>query len=116
MTESEARKLASGWIAAWNSHDLDAILSHYAPEVVLISPVAAALLGHPKVTGKDSLRAYFEKGLAAYPDLAFRPIEVMWGVSSVVLHYLNHHQKKCAEFMEVGSDGKVIRVIAHYNP
>ncbi|HUL49621.1 MAG TPA: nuclear transport factor 2 family protein [Gemmatimonadales bacterium] len=41
LTETEARGLASHWIAAWNAHDLDAILSHYGDDVVLQSPVAA---------------------------------------------------------------------------
>jgi hypothetical protein len=29
LTEKEARNLASHWIQAWNSHDLDEIMSHY---------------------------------------------------------------------------------------
>ena len=41
----DASNFATEWIAAWNSHDLEAILSHYAPQVVLTSPVAAKLTG-----------------------------------------------------------------------
>ncbi|HEX4037774.1 MAG TPA: nuclear transport factor 2 family protein [Acidobacteriaceae bacterium] len=44
LTEAEARAFAHRWIQAWNSHDLEAILSLYAPEVVLVSPVAARLM------------------------------------------------------------------------
>jgi predicted ester cyclase len=114
MTETQAHAFADDWIAAWNSHDLDAIMGHYAPEVVLTSPVAARLLDNPTVSGKQALLAYFTRGLEAYPDLNFRLLEVMWGVSSIVLHYLNHSNTKCAEFMELASDGKIVRVIAHY--
>jgi ketosteroid isomerase-like protein len=45
MTEDEAWKLAHHWIAAWNAHDLAAIMSHYEETIELTSPVAARLLG-----------------------------------------------------------------------
>lgn len=117
MTEIQAHSFAQEWIKAWNSHDLDAIMSHYAPEVVLISPIAARLLGDSSgtVIGKEALLGYFRRGLQAYPHLAFTLLEVMWGVSSIVIHYLNQSQTKCGEFMEVGHDGKAVRVVAHYN-
>jgi len=117
MTKIEAHTLAQGWITAWNSHNLDAVMSHYDPEVVLISPTAARLLGDSSgtVAGKEALLSYFMRGLQVYPNLAFTLLEVMWGVSSVVLHYVNQDNTKCAEFMEVDSGGKVIKVIAHYN-
>jgi hypothetical protein len=44
MTQIEARQFAQSWVLAWNAHDLDAIMAHYASEVVLTSPVAAKLL------------------------------------------------------------------------
>jgi len=117
MTEIQAHSFAQEWIKAWNSHDLDAIMSHYAPEVVLISPIAARLLGDSsgRVVGKEALLGYFRRGLQAYPNLAFTLLEVMWGVSSVVLHYVNQNDTKCGEFMEVGPEGKVVRVMAHYS-
>lgn len=92
-------------------------MSHYAPGVVLISPVAARLLGDStgKVVGKEALLSYFKQGLQAYPSLSFNLIEVMWGLSSVVLHYANQNGIKCGEFMELSSDGKVVKVVAHYN-
>jgi ketosteroid isomerase-like protein len=56
LTKDEAWKLANHWIAAWNAHDLDLILSHYEEAVELTSPVAARLLGTPegKVVGRTT--------------------------------------------------------------
>ena len=34
-----ARTLATEWVAAWNSHDLERILAHYAHDVVFSSPL-----------------------------------------------------------------------------
>ncbi|MBE9119420.1 nuclear transport factor 2 family protein [Tychonema sp. LEGE 07199] len=117
FTADTASELARDWIEAWNSHNLDRIMSHYAEDVILISPVAAKLLNEPSgtVTGKEALGNYFKKGLEVYPDLKFELLDVMWGVSSVVLYYINQKGTKTGEFMEVGSRGKVTKVVAHYN-
>jgi ketosteroid isomerase-like protein len=116
LTKDEAFGLARHWIEAWNSHDLDAIMSHYSEDVVLVSPVAAKLLGDPAgtVKGTAALRAYFQRGLEFYPQLKFDLIDVMWGLSSVVLYYTNQNSTKSAEFMEVNADGKISRVVANY--
>jgi hypothetical protein len=88
MTIDEARNLADLWVAAWNAHDLDLIITHYEDTVELTSPVAAQLLGTSdgKVVGKASLKAYFRRGLEAYPELHFRLADVLCGVNSVVLY------------------------------
>jgi predicted ester cyclase len=117
MTKDEAWKLANHWVAAWNAHDLDAILSHYEDTVELTSPVAARLLDKPdgKVIGKQNLRGYFQRGLEAYPDLHFHLEDVLWGLNSVVLYYANQKGTRTAEFMELSPTGKVARVVANYN-
>lgn len=117
LTKEEAWKLANHWIAAWNAHDLDLILSHYEEEVVLTSPVAARLLGTPEgqVVGTTNLRAYFQRGLEAYPQLQFQLDDVLWGLNSVVLYYRNQNGTHTAEFMELSAGGKVARVTAHYS-
>ena len=49
---------AAEWLAAWNAHDLERILSHYAEGVTFLSPVAARMTGNGRVEGKAALRAY----------------------------------------------------------
>jgi predicted ester cyclase len=117
VTRDEAWKLAEHWVAAWNAHDLELILTHYDDVVELTSPVAAQLLGTPdgKVAGKANLRAYFQRGLIAYPELHFHLEDVFWGVNSVVLCYLNQKGTRTAEFMELSATGKVARVVANYS-
>lgn len=117
ITENKAQDLAAHWVCAWNSHDLAEIMSHYAEDVVLVSPVAARILNDPlgTVIGKDALREYFKKALEAYPNLKFDLLDTMWGLSSVVLYYVNQKGTKTAELMELDSHGKVVRVVANYN-
>lgn len=56
-----------------------------------------------------------KKGFEVYPNLKFELIEVMWGLSSIVLYYVNQKGTKSGEFMEIDSTGKIIRVVANYN-
>jgi len=116
VTRDDAWKLAEHWIAAWNAHDLEQIMAHYEEAIELTSPVAAQLLGTSdgKVVGIGNLRAYFQRGLEAYPELRFRLEDVLWGVNSVVLYYINHKGTRTAEFMEISAKGKVARVVANY--
>ncbi len=117
MTKDDALNLANHWVAAWNAHDLDSIMTHYDDAVELTSPVAAKLLGtsNGKVVGKANLRAYFQRGLEAYPELHFHVEDVLWGLNSVVLYYTNQKGTRTAEFMELSATGKVVRVVANYN-
>ena len=117
MTREEAWNLANHWVAAWNAHDLDSIMTHYEDAIELTSPVAAQLLGTPdgKVVGKANLRAYFQRGLEAYPELHFRLEDVLWGLNSVVFYYTNQKGTRTAEFMEVSAFGRAARVVANYS-
>lgn len=117
VTKDEAWSLANHWIAAWNAHDLDLIMTHYDDAIELISPVAAHLLGTPdgKVAGKPNLGAYFQRGLEAYPELHFLLEDVLLGVNSIVLCYTNQKGTRTAEFMELSASGKVARVVANYS-
>jgi hypothetical protein len=117
VTRDEAWNLANTWVAAWNVHDLDLIMTHYDDAIELTSPVAAQLLGVPggKVVGKENLREYFRRGLEAYPELRFRLDDVLWGVSSVLFYYTNQRGTRTGEFMELSAVGKATRIVANYS-
>jgi ketosteroid isomerase-like protein len=63
MMNTEA--FARDWINAWNSHDSEAILNHYATDIVFTSPFVAKLNNMPDGTlrGREMLRDYFSRGL-----------------------------------------------------
>ena len=61
------------------------------------------------------MRAYFQKGLTAFPDLHFELRDVMWGVKSIVLYYANQRGTHTGEYMERSPRGKVVRVVANYS-
>jgi ketosteroid isomerase-like protein len=94
ITKSEA--IAREWVQAWNRRDLESLLSHYADDVEFRSPLAARLLDDKSgmIRGKQNLREYFVKALAAFPgDLGIEFLGVYQGVESVIVQrwqYLSH--------------------------
>lgn len=90
MDHEKARRFVDSWVTAWNAHDLDALLAHFADDVTFRSPVAAQLLGGDGVMrGKDALRAYWTEGLRRIPDLKFEVVGHYVGLDSLVINYRN---------------------------
>jgi ketosteroid isomerase-like protein len=111
-----ARQFAHEWIGAWNSHDIERILSHYADDIVLVSPVAFQRFGSSTIHGKAALRNYFQGGLDTYPDFRFDLIDVFRGVDTVALLYSSTFRSaRTVEVMQLASSGCVTRVWANYN-
>jgi hypothetical protein len=116
MTDEEALRIARGWIAAWNSHDIDRILSHYSDTIELTSPFVSQILGAGinVVSGKAALREYFLRGLEAFPDLKFDLWGAYPGHDSLVIHYQSVRGLGAAEFIRIDGRGRVSLVVAHY--
>ena len=116
LTHERAERFAEEWYAAWNAHDLDAILDHYADDVVMTSPLVPMLTGGDDdgLAGKDALRSYFAAGLERYPDLRFEPIALFAGVDSLVLHYEGAGGSLAAEVVFLDERDRVVRYVAHY--
>ncbi len=111
-------KFAEEWIDAWNSHDLDLILSHYSDDFEMSSPRIVQVMNVPSGTlkGKNNVRMYWEKSLSQSPNLRFELIEVLVGVESLVVYYHNvTRDKKAAEVFVFGPDGLVVKSMAHYD-
>lgn len=112
LSTDEARTLTR----AWNSHDVERIVSHYSEDVELVSPFVARLTGDPggSVRGREALRAYVGKGLARFPDLRFTLYKSLPGVRSLVIYYRSVNNLLAAEVLELDAGGKICRVLAHY--
>ncbi|WP_116953541.1 nuclear transport factor 2 family protein [Jiangella endophytica] len=91
MTTPEPHGFARDWLAAWNAHDVEAVLRHFHDDVVFTSPVAARVLPESGgvLRGKEELRRYWTEGLRLIPDLRFAVEAVYAGVSAIVITYRN---------------------------
>jgi len=116
MDKAFAEHFAAEWIESWNAHDLDGILSHYAEDFEMTSPVIIQVAGEPSGTlkGKAAVGAYWKKALELIPDLKFELLAIFTGVSSITLHYKGARGRLAAEVLHFGPDHKVARAFAHY--
>lgn len=116
MNKEHADRFASEWLKAWNSHDLDGILSHYIDDFEMTSPVIVQVTGNKegRLQGKPAVGAYWAKALSMFPNLQFTHICTMIGVNSITIHYLGATGKRVAEVFQFNPDGLVVRAHAHY--
>lgn len=108
---------AAEWVEAWNTHDLDRILTHYADDIVFISPASTRYTGDPsgRVAGKAALAAYWGRALAAIPDLRFTLRSVLSGPNAVAIRYFSSRtQAEVIEVLRFGPDGLVAEAAAYY--
>jgi hypothetical protein len=92
MDSDFAQQFASDWRDAWNAHDVDAILSHFADEIVFTSPMAQRIVDGSDgvIRGAGELRGYWSEGLRRNPDLHFEIENLYLGVDTIVINYRNH--------------------------
>jgi hypothetical protein len=115
ITREFAAHFARDWIEAWNSHDLERILSHYDDGFVMSSPRIAVVAGEPSgvLQGKAAIGAYWKKALALAPELHFELIATFVGADCVVVHYRGV-RGPAAEVFFFDEKRRVVRSAASY--
>ena len=110
-----ADHFAADWIDSWNNQDMVRILSHYADDFEMSSPVIIKVAGEPSGTlkGKKAVAAYWAKALQLVPNLHFELISTLVGVNTITLYYKGV-SGPVAEVLHFNQDGKVTRAYAHY--
>lgn len=118
ITEDFAKAFTQEWIDAWNSRNLDRILSHYTDDFVIETPMAARLKPESNgiIEGKAAVRDYWKLGISRIPDLHFQLIDLLVGVQSLTIYYLNTATgKRSVENMFFTAEGKVTRAFVNYS-
>ena len=91
MNQVEALDFARRWVKNWNDHDIEAVLAHFADDVVFTSPLAERLFPESGgvISGKDALRRYWAEGLRRGPGLRFELLGVYAGLDTIVIRFRN---------------------------
>lgn len=110
-------KFATEWISSWNTHDLNHILTHYAEDIEITTPMIKIATGGTvdSLKGKDEVREYWRRVLERIPDLHFEFIDATFGVNSIVIYYKSIMNKMAMEVMFFNDEGKVNEMYAHYS-
>jgi ketosteroid isomerase-like protein len=114
LTEQRARELTEEWVAAWNEHDLEAIMSLYSPGVVFQTPTIIDSLGIADGRVED-LREHFARGLKRLPDLRFELEQVYTGVNSIAMTYRWADGTPVCELYKYDAQERIERVRALYS-
>jgi ketosteroid isomerase-like protein len=104
------------WVEAWNTGDLERVLTLYDDEAVMTSDRIPAMGfdASGTVHGKDALRAYWGKALGLIPNLHFSAIDLFVSPDSVVVFYENERGKRICEYLRVNDAGLIVQGSAHH--
>ncbi len=114
MTPKQSEQFARDWADAWNRRDLEAVLAHFADEVIFSSPTALAVVGSPTIHGKDELRRYWTAALARLQSLEFHVVRVLWDdahdeLSIVYDREVNGRHERAVEMLGFDREHRVVR-------
>lgn len=109
VNHDAAAAFAGQWVKDWNNHDVEAVLAHFADDVVFTSPLAAQLFPQTGgvMKGKDALRAYWTEGVRRNGALRFELAGVYAGVDTIVINYRNEQGAGRCEVLTF--DGELVR-------
>jgi len=108
--------LATRWLEAWNSRDLERILALYADDCEMASPNIVTLGLDPsgRLRGKAALRRYWGGALARLPHLHFTVNDVYVGPDSVIIRYTNDRQHHVCEYLRCDGSGLIVQATANH--
>lgn len=90
LSHEQLQAHAQAWIAAWNRHDVEAVLSVFADDARFVSGLAQAYTGGTLVRGREALRRYWLAAIADRPDLRFELVAPICdpAAQTLVVHYI----------------------------
>ena len=102
----DPQTFAAAWLAAWNAHDVEAVLSHFHEDAVFTSPFAALVVPESggRLVGKPAIRAYWSVAITRVPDLHFTLDTLFVGVDCLVIAYVNQKGVRVSEVLKFAGD------------
>jgi ketosteroid isomerase-like protein len=113
MTSQKNLSIAHAWFEAFNSHNLEKLLSLYDEEAEHFSPKLK--IRHPEtkglVTGKNALRTWWEDAFERLPTLNYKVTSLTANSDRVFMEYLrtveNEDDMLVAEVLEI-KEGHIV--------
>ncbi|MFI5149256.1 MAG: nuclear transport factor 2 family protein [Bacteroidia bacterium] len=94
MTENPSITIANAWFLAFNTHDLEKLLSlyddharHFSPKLKQRQPETQGL-----ITGKEALRNWWKDSFNRLPSLKYIPTRFIADEKSVFMEYIRNVQ------------------------
>ena len=108
--------IITDWLDAWNCHDLDRIMQHYADDVEFTAPTVVTRWAKTdgKLKGKEELRKHFSKGLEPAPKIHFTLEEILFAPNGYAVLYHRENGNRVLDAVELDDSGLATRVTAYY--
>lgn len=115
ITQAFAQRFAADWIAAWNRHDIDAVLAHCAEDIELTTPQLPTQIR--RLRGKAAVGAFWARALTApsltlMPRLRLTAATPLAGSDSLVLR-LHGSGRPNMQLFRFRPDGRVTTIAIH---
>lgn len=112
LTRDQMIEHGKAWIAAWNRRDVETVAAAFAADAIFRSPMAAKVTGSDVLSGRDAIRAYWQKALAGISHLHFRVLDMICDetTQTMVVHYeaeLDGSPRRACEIFRFGEGGKI---------
>lgn len=103
MNKVDPKAFAADWLTAWNNHDIEAVLAHFAEDAVFTSPLAARVVPQSGgiVNGKQALRDYWTRAIDRLPALHFTLLGVYAGLDTIVIRFANERGEERCEVLRL---------------
>ncbi len=115
MDSAAAGRFVEEWCANWRKVDIDAVVSHFAENAEMRSPLALKLTESPVVAGAENIRAYWRK---AYGHVASADLKILsWSCDAAIARltvWWQLGEARASEFMDFDHAGRVVRSEAFY--
>ena len=119
MSAQKNETIAKAWFEAFNSHNLDELLSlyhaqakHYSPKLKIRKPETNGL-----VAGKDALRAWWKDAFERLPSLHYEVTNLTANDTRVFMEYIRKVEKEedmmVAELLEIEAGLIVFSKVYH---
>lgn len=111
--------IAQRWFAAFNAHDLEALLSLYADDAEHFSPKLLARRPETggKVRGKQALRDWWRDAFDRLPTLHYEVLRLTADDEQVFMEYIRHVEGepdlRVGEVLEIRNDTIVASRVYH---
>jgi|ERR1700735_2793965 ketosteroid isomerase-like protein len=109
-------EIIQDWLDAWNHHDLDRIMEHYADNIEFTAETVVKRWAKAdgKLKGKEELRRHFSKGLELAPDIQFTLDQILWAPNGYAVLYHRENGNRVLDAVELDDSGLAIKVTAYY--
>lgn len=107
------KRIATAWFAAFNAHDLDALLALYAEDAEHYSPKLKARMPETMglIRGKAALRSWWRDAFDRLPTLRYEVVKLTADDEQVFMEYVRHvageSELHVGEVLEI-RDGSII--------